>query len=193
MANRWGNNGNSDRLYFWGAPKSLQMVTAAKKRFAPWKKSYNKSRQRIKKQRHHFTDKGDIVKAMFFPVVMYGCESWTIKKVQDLPKNWCFWTLELEKTLESPLDSKEIKPVNLKENQPWIFIGRNDAEAEAPVLWPPDAKSLLIGKNPDAGKDWGQEKGWQRMRLFWIASLTQWMWVWVDSRSWWRTEKSGVL
>ena len=96
--------------------------------------------------------------AYVFPVVTYGCESWTIKKVQDLPKNWCFWTLELEKTLESPLDSKEIKPVNLKENQPWIFIGRNDAEAEAPVLWPPDVKSLFIGKNPDAGKDWGQEK-----------------------------------
>ena len=74
------------------------------------------------------------------------------------PKNWCFWTVVLEKTLESPLDSK-IKPVNRKGNQSWIFIGRTDAEAEAPILWPPDAKSRLVGKDPTAGKDWGQEKG----------------------------------
>ena len=73
-------------------------------------------------------------------------------------KNWCFWTVMLEKTLESPLDSKEIKSVNPKGNQPWIFIGRTDAEAEAPILWPPDAKSWLFGKDPDAGKDWRQEK-----------------------------------
>ena len=75
------------------------------------------------------------------------------------PKNWCFRTVVLEKTLESPLDSKEIKPVNPKGNQSWIFIGRTDAETEAPILWPPDSKSQLIGKDPDAKKDWGQEKG----------------------------------
>ena len=75
-----------------------------------------------------------------------------------VPKNWCFWFVALEKTLESPLDSKEIKPVNPKRNQPWIFIGRTDAEAEAPILWLPDAKSQLIWKDPDAGKDWGQEE-----------------------------------
>ena len=74
------------------------------------------------------------------------------------PKNWCFWTVMLEKTLESPLDSKDIKPVNPKGNQAWIFVGRTDAEAEAPILCPPDAKSWLIGKDPDAGKDWGQEE-----------------------------------
>ena len=74
-----------------------------------------------------------------------------------MPKNWCFWTVVLEKTLESPLDGKEIKPVNPKGNQPWIFIGRTDAEAEAPILWPLDVKSQLIGKDPDAGKDWRQE------------------------------------
>ena len=78
-------------------------------------------------------------------------ESW-------VPKNWCFWTVVLEKTLESPLDCKEIKPVNLKGNQPWIFIGRTDAEAEAPALWPSDAKSQLIRKDPGAGKDWRQEE-----------------------------------
>jgi len=74
------------------------------------------------------------------------------------PKNWCFWIVVLEKTLESPFDSKEIKPVNLKGNQPWIFIERTDAEAETPILWPPDAKNQLIGKDPDAGKDWRQEE-----------------------------------
>ena len=94
-----------------------------------------------------------LVKAMVFPVVMYGCESWTIKK-SWAPKNRCFWTVMLEKTLESPLDSKEIQPVHPKGNQSWIFIGRADAEAETTILWPPDAKSWLIGKDPDAGKDW---------------------------------------
>ena len=97
-----------------------------------------------------------IVKAMVSPVVIYGCESWTIKKTA--PKNWCFWTAVLEKTLESLLDSKEIKTVNHKGNKSWIFIGRSDAEAEALILWPSDAKSWLIRKDPDAGKDWRQEE-----------------------------------
>jgi len=97
------------------------------------------------------------VKAMVFPVVMYGCESCTIKKGKH--QRIDAFKLVLEKTLESPLDYKEIKPVNPKGNQPWILIGRTDAEAEAPILWPPDVKSWLIGKDPDAGKDWGQEKG----------------------------------
>ena len=99
-----------------------------------------------------------LVKAMAFPVVMYGCESWTIKKVECLMKNWCFWTMVLEKTLESPLDCKEIKPINPKGNQSWIFIGKTDAEAEAPILWPPDVKKWLIGKDPYVGKDWRQEE-----------------------------------
>ena len=80
-------------------------------------------------------------------------ESW-------VPKNWCFWTVVLEKTLESPLDCKEIQPVNPKENKSWLFIGRTDAETEAPVLWSPDVKSWLIRKDPVAGKDWGQEEKW---------------------------------
>ena len=75
-----------------------------------------------------------------------------------MPKNWCFQTLVLEKTPGSPLDSKESKPVNLKGNQPWIFIGRTDAEIEVPILWPPDAKNWLTGKDPDTGKDWSQEE-----------------------------------
>ena len=86
-------------------------------------------------------------------------------------KNWCFWFVALEKTLESPLDSKEIKPVNPKQNQPWIFVGSTDTEAEAPILWLPDAKSQLIWKDPNAAKDWGQEeKGRQRMK--WLKSIT---------------------
>ena len=114
-----------------------------------------KPRQCIKKW-HHFANKVRMVQAMVFPVVMYGCkeldhkEGWVLKK-------WCFRTVGLKKTLESPLDSK-IKPVTLKGNQPWIFTGRTDAEAEAPTLWPADAKSQLIGKDPDAGKDWRQEE-----------------------------------
>ena len=94
---------------------------------------------------------------MVYPIVTYGCESWTIKKTA--PKNWCFWTVVLEKTLESPLDCKEIKSVNPNRNQSWIFIGRTDAEAEAeaPILGPLNEKNWLIRRNPDAGKDWRQE------------------------------------
>ena len=94
---------------------------------------------------------------MVFPVVMYGCESWTVKKAW-VPKDWYFWTVVLEKTLESPLDCEEVKPVHPKGDQSWVFIGRTDAKAETPILWPPHAKSWLIGKDPVAGRDWGQEK-----------------------------------
>ena len=103
-----------------------------------------------------------LVKAMVFPLVMYGCESWTIKKAEcwriDAFELWCW--MVLEKTIESPLDSREIKPVNPKGNQSCIFIGRSYAEIETPILWPPDVKSWLIGKGPDAREDWRQkEKG----------------------------------
>ena len=114
-------------------------------------------------------------------------ESW-------VPKNSCFWAVVLEKSLESPLDSKEIQPGHPKGNQSWTFIGRTDAEAETPILCPPDVKSWLIWKDPDAGKDWGQEgkgngRGWDG----WMASPTHWTWVWVDSGSWWWTGRPGVL
>ena len=99
-----------------------------------------------------------LVKAMVFPVVMYRCESWTIKKAEhqriDAFELWCWRRL-----FQSPLDCKEIQPVHPKGNESWILIRRTDAEAETPILWPPDAKSWLIWKDPDAGKDWGQEKG----------------------------------
>ena len=98
-----------------------------------------------------------LVKAMVFLVVTYGCESWDCKEGW-VPKNWCFWTVVVEKTLESPLDCKEIQPVNPKGNQSWIFIGRTDVEAQTPILWPPDAKNWLTGKDSDAGKNWRREE-----------------------------------
>ena len=129
------------------------------KTLAPWKKNYDQIRQHIKKQRHYFVNKGPSSQGYGFSsshVWMWelDCEeSWA-------PKNWCFWTAVLEKTLESPLDYKEIQPVHPKGNQSRIFIGRTDAEAETPILWPPDVKNWFIWKDPDAGKDWGQkEKG----------------------------------
>ena len=95
---------------------------------------------------------------MVFPVVMYRCESWTTKKKGWALKNWCFWTVVLEKILESPLDCKEIQPVHPKGNQSWIFIGRTDAEAEVPIFWPPDMKNWLIWKDSDAENYWRQEE-----------------------------------
>ena len=113
-------------------------------------------------------------------------ESW-------VPKYWFFWTVVLEKTLESPLDSKEIQPVNSKGDQSWVFFGRTDANADTSILWPPHVKSWLIGKDSDAGRDWGQEEngttGWDG----WMASPTRWTRVWVNSGSWWWTGRPGVL
>ena len=136
-------------------------------------------RQHIKKQRHYFANKN-------LSSQSYGFSSshewmWELDyKESWVPKNWCFWTLVLEKTLESPLDCKEIKAVHPKGNQPWIFIGRTDAEAESPILWPPDTKNCLTGKkNPYSGKDWRQEEkektGWDGS----MASPTWWTWVWA--------------
>ena len=130
-------------------------------------------------------------KLCFFPKVMYGCESCTVKKAEKHQRNEAF-KLVL-KTLENPLDNMEIKPVNPKGNQLWVFIGRNDAEAEAPILWPPDVESWLTGKDLNAGKDWGQEKGVTEDETSWMASPTQWTWVWANSGRWWRTGKPGVL
>ena len=124
---------------------------------APWKKSYDQPRQHIKKQQHYFSNKGPSSQSYGFSssrVRMWELdykESWALK-------NWCFWTVVLEKTLESPLDCKEIQPVHPKRDQYWVFIGRTDAEAKTPVLWPPDAKKWLIGKDPDTVQDWRQEK-----------------------------------
>ena len=145
---------------FWGPPKSLQVVTAAMKLKtpAPWMKSYSnldsvlKSRDIILPTKIHLVKDGYGFSSSY--VWMWELdykESWA-------PKNWCYWTVVLEKILESPLDSKEIQPVHPKGNQSWIFIGRTDTEVETSVLWPPDVKNWLIWKEPDAGKDWGQEE-----------------------------------
>ena len=154
-------------VFHW-APKSLQMVTATLKLKdtcsleeklwqTSWKKNYDQPRQHIKKQRHYFANKGPSSQSYGFSsshVWMWELdhkESWALK-------NWCFWTVVLEKTLESPLDSKEIKPVHPKGNQSWIFTGKTDDKAEAPILWPPDVNNWLTGEDPDAGKDWRQEE-----------------------------------
>ena len=139
----------------------------------------------FKKQRHHFANKGPSSQGYGFSsghVRMWELdykESWA-------QKNWCFWTVVLEKTLESPLDHKEIQAVHPKGNQSWVFFGRTDIEAETAVLWPLDVKSRLIWKDPDAGKDWRQEeKGMTEDEMVGCPSLTRWTWVLVDSGGWW--------
>ena len=121
----------------------------------PWKKSCDKPRQHNQKQKHHLSNKG-LYSKLWFAVIMYRGESWTIKKAEH--QRMILSTAVLEKILESPLDSKEIKPVNPKGNQSWIFIGRTNAEAEAPKIWPLDTKTWLTGIDPDDGKGWRQEE-----------------------------------
>ena len=155
----------------------------------PWKESYDQSRQHIKKQRHYFANKCPSSQSYGFSTSHVWMWELDYKENRAL-KNWCFWTVVLEKTLESPLDCKEIQPVHPKRNQSWIFIGRTDVEAEMPILWAPDVKSWLIWKDSDAGKDQRQEnKGTTEVD----PSPTWWTWVWVDSRSWWWTGNPGVL
>ena len=188
MANRWGNNGNSDRLYFgglqnhcrwWLQPWNLKML-------APWKKSYNQPRQYIKKQRHYFANKGPSGQS-------YGFSSshlwmWELDyKESWAQKNWCFWTMVLEKTLVSPLDSKEkeISPeysleglmLKLKLQYFGHLMGRTDSLE----------KTLMLGKIEGR-----RRRGWQRMRWF-MASPIRWTWVWVNSGNWWWTGRPGML
>ena len=149
MSNRWGDSGNTGSLCFGGLQNHCRwwLHPWNWKTLTPWKKSYDQPRQHIKKQRHYFVHKGPSSQDYGFSsghVWMWELdykESWA-------PKNWCFWTVVLEKTLESPLDFKENQQVHPKGDQSWVFIGRTDVEAETPILWPPDAKSWLIWKKP---------------------------------------------
>ena len=185
MGNQWKQ---WETLISW-APKSLQLVNAAMKlRHLPLGRKTMTNLDRILKSSDiTLPTKFHIVKAMVSPGVMYVWmweleykESWVLK-------TWCFWTVVLEKTLESPLDCKEFQPVHPKGDQSWVLIRKTNVEAETPVLWTPYKKSWLIWKDSDAGKDWGQEeKGWQRMR--WLDGITDSM-----DMSWWWTGRPGVL
>ena len=172
----------------WLQPRYQKML-------APWKKSYDQPRQHVKKQRYYLANKGPSSPSYSFSTSYVWM--WEMNHIEgwEPSQTWCFWTVVLEKTLESPLDSKEIQPVHSKGNQSWIFIERTDAEAETPVLWPPDAKNWFIGKDPDAGKDLkagggeGDDRGWDG----WMASPAKWACVWIDSRSWSRAGRPGML
>ena len=159
MTNRWGNNGNHDRLYFLGSKITTEGDCSHEiKRCLLLGRKAMTNLNSILKSRHYFANKG-------LSSQSYGFTSshgwmWELgHKESWAPKNWCFWTVVFEKTLESPLGYKKIQPVHPKGDQSWIFIGRTDAQAETPILWPPDTQNWLIGKDLDAGKDWGREKG----------------------------------
>ena len=189
MAN---GSGNSDRFYFLGLQNHCGQCLKPwnSKMLDPWKESYDKPRQCIKKQRHYFTNKGPYSQSYDFSsshVRMWELDhnvGWALK-------NWCFQIVVLEKTLESPLDSKEINPVNSKENHLEYSLEGLKLKLEGLIFWPPDVKSWLNGKDPDAGKDWGQvEKGMPKEGLLgW--HLIEWTWVKANLGRSWRTGKPG--
>ena len=170
MVNGWGKSGIVADFIFLGSKITADCDCSHEIKRCWLLESYNKPRQSIKKQRHYFANKGPYSQSYVFSNSYV--QMWELDHKEDwVSKKWCFQIVVLEKTLETPLDSKEIKPVNPKGNQPWIFIRRTDAKAEAPIFWPPDTKSWLIGKDHNAGKDWGQEEkkvtedkmfGWHR-------------------------------
>ena len=159
MGNREGSSENSVRLYIFGLQNHCKwwIQHEIKRPLLLGRKVMTNLESILKNRDITLSTNVCLVKAMVFPVVMYGCESWTIKKAEHQRID-AFETVVLEKTLESPLDCKEIQPVHPKRDQSWVFIRRTDVETETPILWPPDVKSWLTGKDPDAGKDWGQEE-----------------------------------
>ena len=193
MANRWGENINSERL-FSGGSKSLQMLTAAMKLkdyCSLEEKLWQPSCFSLLKSRDITANKG-------LSSQSYGFSSshvwmWDLEYKEGwAPKNRCFWTAVLKKTLESPLESKEIQRVHPKEDQSWVFIGRTYAEAETPTLWLPYRKNWFIGKDPDAGKNWRwEEEMTEHEMVGWHHELNEN--EWVGSGSWWWTGKPGML
>ena len=195
MGNRWGNSGDGETvkivadLIFLGSKITTDGDCSheIKRRLLLGRKVMTNLDSIFKSRGITLSTKVCLVKAMVFSVVMYGCESWTIKKAEhrriDAFELWCW---------RSPLDCKEIQPVHPKGDQSWVFIGRNDAKAETPILWPPDSRNWLIWKDPNAGNDWGQEEkgtedemaGWHH----WLDGCE-----WVNSRSWWWTGSPGML
>ena len=157
---------------FWGSQNHCWCLLQPwnKKRLTPWKKCYDEPRHYVKKQRHYFVNKG--LSSQGYGFSSSHVQMWELDYKESWePKNWCFWTVVLEKTLESPLGCRDIKSVNPKRNQSWIFIGRTDAKAETPILWPPEVKNWLIWKDPDVEKHWRQEeKVTNRMR--WLDTIT---------------------
>ena len=182
-----------DCLFSW-APKSLQMVTAAMKLrcLLLGRKAMTNLDSIFKSRDITLPTKGRLDKAMVFPVVMYRYE--LDHKESWAPKNWCFWTVVLEKTLESPLGSKEIKPVNPKGNQLWIFVGRVTLKLKLQYVGQLMRRAGIIGKDPEAGMDWRQEeKGMAKDEMVGWHHRLNGHWVWTDSSSCWWTGKSGVL
>ena len=160
MANRWGNNGNSERFFFLHSKITVDgdYSHEIKRCLLLGRKAMTNLDNTLKSRDNTLPTKVHLVKAMVFPVVMYGCESWTIKKAErqtiDAFELWCWRRL-----LRVPWTARGSNPFHSKGNQSWMFIGRTDVEAETPIHWPPDVKTWLIWKDPDAGKDWRQEKG----------------------------------
>ena len=192
MGNRWGNSGNSVRLFFFGSKITVDGDCSHEIRscLLLGRKVITNLDSILKSRGITLPTKVRLVKAVVFQLSCMDArvghqEGWALK-------NWCFRTLVLEKTLESPVDSKKIKPVNSTGNQPWIFIGRADAEAQ--ILWPSDAKSWLIEKDPDPGKGQNRkETGVAKDEMVGRQSLIQRTWVCTKSERWWRTGKPGVL
>ena len=187
------NSGNRDRFYFGVLQNHCRwwLQSWNSKTLTPWKKVMTNLDSLLKSRDITLPTKVRLCQSYGFSssyVWMWELdykESWALK-------NRCFWTVVLKETLESPLDCKELQPVDPKGNQSWIFIGRTDVEAEAPMLWPPDANSWFIWKDSDgrlkAGGE-GDDRGW----VIWVASLTQWTWEWVNSGSWCWTGRPGML
>ena len=191
MRNKWGNSGNSGWFYFSGLQNHCRwwLQPWNKKMLAPWKESYDPPSQHIKKQIHYFVNKGLSSQG-------YGFSSshvcmWELDYKESWPqKNWYYWTVVLEQTLESPLVCKEIQLVHSKGDQPWVFIGRTDIEAETPVLRADSLeKTLMLGKIEGRRRRGQDDRGWDG----WMASPTQWTWVWVDSRRGWWSGRPGML